>query len=165
MSQGKKLTKVFWYKKFLTALSESVGSIASTCKKLGIAPQTYYDYRRRDEEFSKEVEMILDRVCIPFLEDIALQHAKNGNVALIKFFLQNRGGSRWNQRVYEEQIGRLIALLESKDKDNERMAKLYDEQRPPTEAERVAALAYEEAMERYLWENGLEDEFGPTFEA
>lgn len=137
--QGKKISKSFWYKKFIEAIQDSAGNIVAACRTLGVTPQTYYRYRYVDPSFAEEVDLIIDTICVPLLEDIARNKAIHGNDKLLMFILRNRAGKKWNMdRYYEAQL-----KLVQEEKDN----KIKEEQSLPTRAEIIGAQAYLDALE------------------
>ncbi len=138
MSQGKKLTSNFWNKTFLEALKRNCGVVTHASKEVGVAPQTYYDYRSQNKVFAKKVDSIKEDVCLPLLEDIVFARAIKGNDKLLLFLLRNLGGKKWNRDKAEEAMAKEEPFVRRREESE----RYKEEQRPPTKAEKAAAAAY-----------------------
>jgi len=93
--QGKKIPESIW-DKFLILLSEHTTSVSSTCRALNIEARSYYNKRSKDKNFGDIVDEIFDQVRRPFAEDALFTLIAERNLGAIKFYLNQRGGKRWN---------------------------------------------------------------------
>lgn len=143
MIQGKRIPDDFWNKDFLEALKMSMGNVMMACKGLNISPPSYYNHRLKHPSFAKKADSIIERVCVPVLEDTAFLKAMKGDTRLLIFLLRTRGGKKWNQDLIEAAFAKDEAFYLRRERDS----KTDEEQRMPTKAERAAAKAYLEALE------------------
>lgn len=142
MTKGKRIPDTFWNKTFLEALKMSMGNVMMACKGLNISPPSYYNQRLRSASFAKKADTIIERICVPVLEDTAFLKAMKGDTRLLIFLLRTRGGKKWSQDLIEA----AFAKDEAVDLRRVRESQTDFEQRPPTKAERAAAKAYLEAL-------------------
>ena len=77
----------------LIALEKTLGNISLSCKKVGISRRAFYDLKKSDLNFSKEVNEIKE-VAIDFAESKLLENIKNNKEASIFFFLKTQAKNR-----------------------------------------------------------------------
>lgn len=143
MNQGKRIPDTFWNKDFLEALKMSMGNVMMACKALSISAPSYYNQRLRSASFAKKADKIIDRICVPVLEDTAFLKAMKGDTRLLIFLLRTRGGKKWSQDLIEAAFAKDEAI----DLRRQRESEPAFEQRPPTKAEKAAAKAYLAALD------------------
>jgi hypothetical protein len=86
-----KLTK----KTFIEAYARSFGNVLVSCKTIGIARQTYYNWLKADPEFAKEIEEIEPQErFLDFLEGKLVEKINNGDTTSIIFALKTKGKKR-----------------------------------------------------------------------
>lgn len=77
--------------KLLEALAES-GNVSFACKRVGVSRDTYYRWRKEDEEFLVKVELAIASGKA-FVNDLAhsqlIRNIQNGDMGAIKFQLAN----------------------------------------------------------------------------
>lgn len=77
--------------KLLEALAES-GNVSFACKRVGVSRDTYYRWRKEDEEFLLKVEVAIASGK-EFVNDLAhnqlIRNIQNGDMGAIKFQLGN----------------------------------------------------------------------------
>lgn len=77
--------------KLLEALTES-GNVSFACKRVGVSRDTYYRWRKEDEEFLLKVELAIASGK-EFVNDLAhsqlIRNIQNGDMGAIKFQLGN----------------------------------------------------------------------------
>jgi len=78
---------------FLDILEKNAGMVQSTCKKINIDRQTYYNWLKNNEEFATRVEDIYEGL-LDFGESQLFKLMKEGNPAAIFFFLKCKGKKR-----------------------------------------------------------------------
>lgn len=87
----KKLAK----KAFIEAYEKSFGNILVSCKAVGIARQTYYNWIENDPEFKKEVESVEPQErFLDFLEGKLVEKINKGDTTSIIFALKTKGKKR-----------------------------------------------------------------------
>ena len=78
---------------FLEAFELSVGNVSTTCSKIGISRNTFYQWKKKDLDFAQAVsdqeESLLD-----FAETMLHKAIKEGRTAELIFFLKTKGQSR-----------------------------------------------------------------------
>ena len=78
---------------FIEAYNKSFGNITSACKMVGISRQTYYDWRKNDEEFLRLTDDVFESL-LDMAETMLLKKIREGATAELLFFLKTRGKSR-----------------------------------------------------------------------
>jgi hypothetical protein len=75
-------------------------NVKRTCELVGISRETFYQWLRKDQDFSAAVALA-EQDQIKVAEDTLYQKALGGNPALLIFYLCNRAPERWKsvQRV------------------------------------------------------------------
>ena len=101
-------------KEALRKLKESFGNISVTCEQVGVSRQTFYQWRREDEEFNAEVEEINERT-IDFVESKLIQGINEGSARLIMFYLMNKARTRGYSPKPEEQKPRQLNVVITED--------------------------------------------------
>ena len=87
----KKLAK----KGFIDAYERSFGNILVSCKTVGIARQTYYNWIEQDAEFKKQIESIQPKErFLDFLEGKIVEKINGGDTTSIIFALKTKGKKR-----------------------------------------------------------------------
>lgn len=82
-------------KAFLEAYEKSFGNILVSCKTVGIARQTYYNWIQEDEQFKKDVETIEPQErFLDFLEGKLVEKINGGDVTSLIFALKTKGKRR-----------------------------------------------------------------------
>lgn len=82
-------------KAFIEAYEKSFGNILVSCKTVGIARQTYYNWIEQDLEFKKELESIEPKErFLDFLEGKLVEKINKGDTTSIIFALKTRGKKR-----------------------------------------------------------------------
>jgi hypothetical protein len=111
--------------RFLKNFSRTYGNIAKSCKSVGIARNTYYNWLKDDKEFNQQIkdcnELLRDN-----LEMLAFQRAKNNSDRMIIFLLQTKCKDRGysiSKEVVVETVEEPKATLE-----NYNFANLSDEE-------------------------------------
>lgn len=74
-------------------LSDSLGIVSVACKAVGIARNTFYDWRRKDETFRAQVDEI-NETALDFVESKMFEAINKGDVRMIQFFLTTKGRKR-----------------------------------------------------------------------
>lgn len=80
-------------KKLLKHLKEGHGIISYACLKAGVSRQTFYNWKKEDEEFAKAVEDI-DEEIIDVVESKLLSQINDNNLTAIIFYLKTKGRKR-----------------------------------------------------------------------
>lgn len=76
---------------FLEELERQKGNTYAAYSKLGIAHSRYYKWRKEDPEFDEACEK-LQQSAVKWVESKMFEMIENGNTALVKFYLNCRGG-------------------------------------------------------------------------
>lgn len=76
-------------KEFLEVFKNSLGIITYSCQKVGISRETFYRWKREDEEFKKEVEESL-KIQKNDVEDRLLKAIVADNITAIIFYLKSK---------------------------------------------------------------------------
>lgn len=76
---------------FLAELAKQNGNCYRAYTNLGLPYLRYYQWRKEDPEFNKEVEN-LQNCMIHVVEDRMFELIKEGNAGLVKFYLSAKGG-------------------------------------------------------------------------
>jgi hypothetical protein len=79
--------------KLLTALEKNYSIVSLSCKEAGISRETYYQWRKTDEDFADKVES-LKEVALDFAEQQLLKKIAEGSERSIIFFLKTKGKHR-----------------------------------------------------------------------
>lgn len=86
--------------RFLEALKEHLGIVATACSACGMTRQTYYNWRHNDAEFKAAVDEITETQ-IDYVEDKLLNQIKNGNTTATIFYLKTKGKKRGYSEIYQ----------------------------------------------------------------
>lgn len=76
----------------IKTLTEEI-TVQATCKKLGIARQTFYRHIEEDEQFAKDVKNAIKEAVIEMndeCENRVIQKIRNDDAGMIKFWLRYR---------------------------------------------------------------------------
>lgn len=79
--------------KLLEALEDNKGIVSTSCKSVGIARSTFYEWLKNDEQFKKAVDEIQD-VAIDFVESKLFQQIEEGNPTSTIFYLKTKAKQR-----------------------------------------------------------------------
>jgi hypothetical protein len=71
----------------------ALGNVSLTCKKLKISRYTFYEWKKKDEEFCKKINEI-DESHIDFAETVLKKKIKDGSTPELIFYLKTKGKSR-----------------------------------------------------------------------
>lgn len=75
--------------RFLKNFSRTYGNIAKSCKSVGIARNTYYNWLKDDSDFNQKIKDTVE--CIKDdIETLAFERAKNNSDRMIIFLLQTK---------------------------------------------------------------------------
>lgn len=132
MAQGKKISDKIW-DKFLEYLSEHTTSVTATCRALSIEARSYYNKRALDKVFADRVDLIFDSIRRPFAEDALFTLIAERNLGAIKFYLNQRGGKRWND-------GKILPLTIKHELENPLINQ--EKQGVPSHIDDIVAKAY-----------------------
>lgn len=80
-------------KKLLEVLEDHKGIVSTSCKAVGIARSTFYEWLKNDEQFKKAVDEIQD-VAIDFVEQKLFQQIDEGNPTSTIFYLKTKAKKR-----------------------------------------------------------------------
>ena len=80
-------------KALIEALKKNMGDISKACKAVGISRTTFYKYKKEDDGFRKELE-ILDEMDLDFAISKLKECIEDKNITSIMYFLNNKGKSR-----------------------------------------------------------------------
>lgn len=82
-------------KAFIEAYQKSFGNVLVSCKAIGIARQTYYNWIEKDPEFKKDIEAVEPHErFLDFLEGKLVEKINKGDTTSIIFALKTRGKKR-----------------------------------------------------------------------
>jgi|GEM_PF-4381438 len=137
--QGRKIPKRTW-DRFLEIFREKATSISGACKMLDLSPHSVYNQCARDPRFAEQLDIIRDTIRRPFAEDILFTKVVQGDLGAIKFYLNGRGGKRWNEYKI------LPSIIKDEVLEEMRRSKL-NKQRVPTQEEMIGVQALMEAQE------------------
>jgi hypothetical protein len=73
----------------LKALSDSLGIVMDACKKAKITTPTFYEWKRLDKDFLKEIEKIQDSFN-EFVDDTIKKKVKDGDGHMLRFYAGRR---------------------------------------------------------------------------
>lgn len=79
--------------KMIDALAFSHGIVTNACKKIGIAPKTYYEWLKKDSEFKKEC-MATAEQAIDYVESQLFKLIADQNPAAIIFYMKTKAKDR-----------------------------------------------------------------------
>jgi phage antirepressor YoqD-like protein len=92
-------------KGFIEAYQKSFGNISQSCKAVGIARQTYYNWLK-DEEFKTELKSIEPgELFLDFLESKLVERVNNGDTTATIFALKTKGKKRGYIERQEVDLG------------------------------------------------------------
>lgn len=82
-------------KAFIEAYERSFGNVLASCKTVGIARQTYYNWIEKDAEFKQQIaEIEPQERFLDFLEGKLVEKINKGDTTSIIFALKTRGKKR-----------------------------------------------------------------------
>ncbi len=82
-------------KGFIEAYEKSFGNILVSCKTVGIARQTYYNWIEKDLEFKEKIKSIEPKErFLDFLEGKLVEKINNGDTSSLIFALKTKAKSR-----------------------------------------------------------------------
>ena len=93
---------------------KSQWTITGACKRIGINPDTYYEWAKKYPEFKKRKEEI-EKEQIDFVEAKLYEAINSGNLGAIIFYLKCRGGERWKERTIQQLEGQIKTKFELTD--------------------------------------------------
>ncbi|MDO4691884.1 MAG: phBC6A51 family helix-turn-helix protein [Porphyromonadaceae bacterium] len=86
-------------RRFLDALSASLGNISEAAKSVGINRRTYYDWIKDDQEFSQSVDSISESQ-IDYVESKLLERINDGDTTATIYYLKTKGRNRgWSEKI------------------------------------------------------------------
>lgn len=92
-------------KGFIDAYQKSFGNISQSCKAVGIARQTYYNWLK-DEEFKTELKSIEPaELFLDFLESKLVERVNGGDTTATIFALKTKGKKRGYVERQEIDLG------------------------------------------------------------
>jgi len=91
-------------KKLIKKIVE-LGTITAAAEACGVARQTIYDARKKDEEFDAQIEDALNQVAEK-LEAEAVRRAYDGSDTLLIFLLKGAMPHKYKDRVQQELTGK-----------------------------------------------------------
>lgn len=94
---------------FLDTLRERLGIIAASCKACSISRQTFYNWKKADEVFRREVEDITEEQ-LDYVEDRLLKLVAIGDTTATIFYLKTKGKKRGWSEVYQPREEEQAAL-------------------------------------------------------
>jgi len=80
-------------KTFIENYRKSFGMISMSCEATGISRQTFYNWKKDDEEFAKEIEDIEERN-LDFAEMKLFSAIREGKTTELIFYLKTKGKQR-----------------------------------------------------------------------
>lgn len=78
---------------FLVSLEKSLGIITAAIEATGVSRAKYISWLNVDEEFSKRVDLIMEKQ-IDFVESKLLEKINKGDTTAITFYLKTKGKDR-----------------------------------------------------------------------
>ena len=84
---------------FLDIYKKAFANISAACEKAKISRQTFYNWRKEDDNFNEKIEEISEGL-IDFAESILHNNIRNGRTAELIFFLKTKA----KKRGYTEQV-------------------------------------------------------------
>jgi len=93
---------------------KSQWTITGTCKRIGINPDTYYEWAKKYPEFKKRKEEI-EKEQTDFVEAKLYEAINGGNLGAIIFYLKCRGGEKWKERTIQKLEGEIKTKFELTD--------------------------------------------------
>lgn len=89
-----KVNKIQQTKKALIeAMHKSLGVVSDACKTVGVDRGTFYNYINNDPEFAAAVAQS-EETALDMVESKAYEQIKQGNTAMIIFYLKTKGKRR-----------------------------------------------------------------------
>jgi hypothetical protein len=89
---------------FIDAFQNSAGNVSIACKHIGISRNTFYEWKKSDQEFSESVEEIEEGI-IDTAETMLYKAIREGKTAELIFFLKTKGKKRgYIERIETEDI-------------------------------------------------------------
>lgn len=76
---------------FAETLEDNLGNITSTCKALRIHPTTYYEWRKKDENFAQECDLAQASVH-DYVKSKLMQNIDRNDTPCIMFYLKTQCG-------------------------------------------------------------------------
>jgi len=89
-------------------------TITGACRRIGINPDTYYEWAKKYPEFKKRKEEI-EKEQIDFVEAKLYEAINEKNLGAIIFFLKCRGGEKWKERTVQKLEGEIKTKFELTD--------------------------------------------------
>lgn len=84
---------------FLEIFERTFGNISVSCKHMSIARQTFYNWKKADEDFAEKVDDI-EQGLMDFAETQLFNAIRNGKTAELIFYLKTKA----KERGYTEQV-------------------------------------------------------------
>ena len=88
--------------KFLEALVNGYGIIATACEAIGIGRSTYYRWYNADPDFRERVDEVTETQ-VDFVESKLMQAINAGDTTATIFYLKNKGGWKDTQELEQAQ--------------------------------------------------------------
>lgn len=77
----------------IIAFEQSGAHVSNTCKAVGISRKTFYEWKRKDQSFSDQVDEVAEAV-VDNVESALYRNALEGNVTAQIFMLKCKGKER-----------------------------------------------------------------------
>lgn len=94
-------------KKFVLAMTKSLGNVSRACEIVGISRNTYYRYIEEDPDFKLKIEDIHEK-SKDFAESKLLQHINEGDKTCLIFYLK----TKCKDRGYVERAEQIVKHIE-----------------------------------------------------
>lgn len=94
-------------------LDKQMGNIRLACRKIGISRNTYYRWKKEDEEWGKKMDEIKeekDEEMNDYAEGKLYEHIKDDNIASLIFYLKTRHPSYGQKLKLEGEIKHNLKL-------------------------------------------------------
>lgn len=86
-----KLTK----KAFIDVYKQTFGNVANACESIGISRQTFYNWRKEDDDFRTEIESIEpNEMLMDLVETKLVEKIKEGDTTILIFVAKTKGKKR-----------------------------------------------------------------------
>ena len=80
-------------KDLLKTLEQTLGVVSTACKAANVSRETFYKYKREDDNFAAAVDDI-QNISLDFAESQLFKQIKAGNVTATIFYLKTKGKDR-----------------------------------------------------------------------
>lgn len=101
-------------KAVIEALKKTLGIVTPACEMAGIHRDTFYEWKKKDPEFRRQVEDI-EEITLDFVESQLMKNIREGSEKAIMFFMRYKARKRgysdeinMNVRVEQPLLGPII---------------------------------------------------------